>query len=371
MMINTWNVEAIHDYAQAHDHFERTRYPARSRKWFEHQRPLRNTSSPHLRMERGEYNGHKFYDLCLYQTSMVRYFEPNDAGEYAVWLLNHYSNSSQRFLWHAGWHNRKRLVKQDGDEFMLQLSGQASLASKVWGDSFTCKLVFDSHGKVIAEKSAHIPFARRASTATRRAKRKQMRENLTPIFDMLEMQYQSFIDGIVIDDHEGRPFATRNYGVQVSEDIKQRWRRGGYEALTADDLTVIVGFATDCCRNIAENIVNRRAYNYDVRPAGYDEYQRLKDRLLVPVGDMPLASHTPEVIERLTPTWDDIRKAVEVDLLHLAGVHGGDEMVPYPQMAKTFAQRCYNVRVEDWNDLPNTLGIETYGKLVNRKGVVY
>lgn len=375
MMINTWNVASIRDYKQAHEYFESTRYPARSKKWFDHQRPLRNTSSPHLRIERGEYNGHKFYDLCLYQTSMVRYYEPNDAGEEAVWLLNHYSNSSQRFLWNAGWHNRKRLVKQNGDEFALQLSGQASVAQKLWGDSFTCKLVFDSHGKVIAEKSVHIPFTRRASTDTRRAKRKQMRENLTPIFDMLEMQYQSFIDGIVIEEHDGRPFASRNYGVHISEDIKQRWRKGGYEALTPDDLTVVVSFATDCCRNIAKNIVNRRAYNYHNYDTGgrlsYDEYNRRKDMLLVPVNEMPLTSHMPEVIARLTPTWDDIKKAVETDLMCLAGLANGDELTPYPQLAKTYAKQCYNLRVEDWNDLSNALGIETYGKLVNRKGVVY
>jgi len=372
MMISIWNVEAITNYAQAHRFFENARYPARSKKWAEHQRPLRNTSSPHLRIERNEVHGVKCYDLCLYETALVRYFEPNAQGEEAVWLFNHYSNSSQRFLGNAGWWNRKEFTKQNGEKFLLQLSNQEEIAKHLWGEHFTCRLVFDMHGKVITEKSVHVPFTRKSSTDTHRAKRKQLREDFAPVFDMLEMQYQSFIDGIEINERKGQPFKSREYDKVVSSDTKTRLKTEGFKGLTSDDLTAIVQYASNCCHNIAESIINRRAYHYETdRYLSWQKHQEMKSNYQIPVHGELLSKHAPEVIERLTPTWEDIRKAVEIDLMYLAGVAEGNQYVPYPQLAKTFAKRCYGLVKPAFGDIPNMLGIETYDKLVNRKGVVY
>jgi len=372
MMISIWNVEAITNYAQAHRFFENARYPARSKKWAEHQRPLRNTSSPHLRIERNEVHGVKCYDLCLYETALVRYFEPNAQGEEAVWLFNHYSNSSQRFLWNAGWHNRKEFTKQDGEKFLLQLSNQEEIAKHLWGDHFTCRLVFDMHGKVITEKSMHVPFARKTSTDTHRAKRKQLREDFAPVFDMLEMQYQSFIDGVEINERKGQPFKSREYAKSVSSDTRSRLKTEGFKGLTPDDLTAIVQYASNCCHKIAESIINRRAYHYETdRYLSWEETRQRKEQLKLPKDGALLSKHCPEVVERLTPTWEDIKKAVELDLMYLAGVAEGDEYVPYPQLAKTFAKRCYGLVRPAFGALPSILGEDTWYKLLNRKGVVY
>ena len=372
MMISIWNVAQIENYKQAQAYFEKTRYPVRSKKWFEYQRPLRNTSSPHLRIERGEAHGIKHYDLCLYETALVRYFEPNAHGEEAVWLFNHYSNSSQRFLWNAGWYNRKEFTKQNGEKFLLQLSNQEEIAKHLWGEHFTCRLVFDMHGKVITEKSVHVPFTRKSSTDTHRAKRKQLREDLAPVFDMLEMQYQSFIDGVEINERAGQPFRSREYDKVVSSDTRTRLKTEGFKGLTPDDLTAVVQYATNCCHKIAESIINRRAYRYQTeRYLSWEKHQEMKSKCVIPVDGLKLNKHAPEVIERLTPTWEDIRKAVEIDLLYLAGLAEGNEYVPYPQLAKTFAKRCYGLVKPAFGDIPNMLGIDTYDKLVNRKGVVY
>lgn len=372
MMINTWNVASLRSYEQAHEHFENTRYPARSKKWLSHQRPLRNTQSPHLRVEKHEVHGVPCYDLVLYETPLIRYFKPNADGEHAVWLLNHYSCSSQKFLWNATWWNGMKLTTDAKQEIKLQLSGDASLAEKIWGDPFTCKLVFDAENHIILHKSAHIPFGRKVSTATHRAKRKRMREHFAMIFDMLEMQYQSFIDGVEINEHKGQPFRSRGYDKSVSSATRDRLKDEGFKALTPDDLTAIVQFASNCCHNIAESIVNRRAYQYDTGGRmTWDTLMEMKNKREIPVDGLLLSAHVPEVIERLTPTWDDIKKAVELDLMFLAGVAEGDEFIPYPQLAKTFAKRCYGLVKPALGDIPNMLGIETYGKLVNRKGVVY
>jgi hypothetical protein len=103
----------------------------------------------------------------------------------------------------------------------------------------------------------------------------------------------------------------------------------------------------------------------------WEETRQRKEQLKLPKDGALLSAHCPEVIERLTPTWEDIRKAVEIDLMYLAGVAEGNQYVPYPQLAKTFAKRCYGLVKPAFGDIPNMLGIETYDKLVNRKGVVY
>ena len=371
--IHTYNMEHITNFADAERHFNDTKKP-RTRRWLDHQRPLRDTRSTHLRIEKGHYNGIDCYDLVLYQTPLVRYFRPNEKGEYAVWLQNHYTNSSQRFLSAARWWNRKSLKRNDGKTFDLQMSAQSSLANQLWGDSFTVKLVFNANNEVMVEKSVHVPFTRRVSSATQRAKRKQFLASLTPIFDMLEMQYQSFISDIVIDDDRGRPFSEKQWEFRFSdrEFLLPRLREHGLEKLTPDEVTHLVRCATDQCRNNAEYIVNKRAYDWSC-PAGttWEERVKMADTLRVPINGQMLHHHSAEVIEKLTPTWADLRKSIERDLLLFVKLDKGDERQPIAQLAETYPQAVYGVQVDAWQDLPDVLGIETYCKLVNRKGVVY
>lgn len=371
--INTYNIATIQNYGQAHAFFNEAHYPARSKKWLPHQRPLRNTSSPHLRIEKGEHLGLQYYDLVLYQTPLVRYFEPNADGEQAVWLKNHYTNSSQRFLWNARWWDGKKMVNTEGREFPLQLSGQLNLARNLWDDEFTCKLVMTAGGCVIESKSAHIPFARKRSTATHRAKRKQLRESMAMLFDMMEMQYQSFISDIEIDEYQGRPFTLRAT-VGLKATTAEQLRKADFASLTPDEMTELVHFSTKSCHKIAASIVNRRAYNYPTpSQTSWQTNHEMADRGDLPKHGMALSAHSKEVQAVLTPTWDDISKALNLDLLYAAGLADGDDYVPYPQFASQVARKRYYLHAggTSHEDLWAGLGEELYCKLTNRKGKVY
>lgn len=370
--INMYNVESIRSYEDADKHFNDTRKP-RTERWAEHQRPLRNTAARHLRLEKGDYNGIPYYDCMLYQTAMVRYFQPQPNGERAVWLTNHYSNSSQSFLSNAGWWNRKKLYGDDGEVFELQLSRFERMARELWGDSFTVKMIFNADNKVILDRSAHVPFARKIASTTQRAKRKAFIDSLTPVFDMMEMQYQSFISDIVIDSDKGAPFVPKNWGADFSMETHKKLNESGVINLTDTEMTQLVQFATRQCRYNAASLVNRRAYDYHPpnTHVTWQERQELRDKLEMPVDNEMLHYHSQEVQDALTPTWDDLRQALRGDFLWLARIGEGDEFQPYPQFAKTYAQSVYNMRVDNWDDLPNLLGIETYHKLTSRKGVVY
>ena len=86
--ISTYNLARIRNFEDAEQHFNETKKP-RTTRWLDHQRPLRDTRSTHMRIEKAHYNGIDCYDLVLYTTPLIRYFRPNDKGERAVWLLNH------------------------------------------------------------------------------------------------------------------------------------------------------------------------------------------------------------------------------------------------------------------------------------------
>ena len=371
--IQTHNMKYIRSFEHAEQYFNETKKP-RSVRWCDHQRPLRDTRSTHLRIDKGHYNGVDCYDLVLYQTALVRYFRPNEQGERAVWLLNHYTKSSQKFLYASGWWNRKMFKRDDGKDFQLQMSSQTSVATQLWGDHFTTKLVFNANKEVMVDKSVHVPFTRRMTSSNQRARRKEFLSSLGTIFDMLEMQYQSFVGDVMLDADHGRPFGQKDWEFNFSsrELLAPRLAAYGLEKLTPDEVTQLVRCMTNQCHANARYIVNKRAYDWRC-PAGttWEDRARMSRGLQLPVNRHMLHHHTPEVIEKLTPTWVDLRKALERDLLAVVKLDKGEEFRPLAQLAKTYPQVVYSVRVEAWQDLPNVLGVETYRKLVGRKGVVY
>jgi hypothetical protein len=220
----------------------------------------------------------------------------------------------------------------------------------------------------------HVPFTRRVSSTNQRARRKEFLSSLSTIFDMLEMQYQSFVGDIVIDDDHGRPFGQKDWEFNFSsrELLAPRLAAHGLEKLTPDEVTQLVRCMTNQCHANARYIVNKRAYDYQIlRETTWEERLKMRERLEIPCNGEMLHHHSAEVQERLTPTWVDLRKALERDLLAFVKLDKGEEFRPLAQLAETYPQVVYSIRVEAWDNLPNTLGIEDYRKLVGRKGVVY
>ena len=386
--VNVNNLPRISSYERAQDWFNKVHNPVRSKKWLPHQRPLRNTQSPHLRIENHEVNGVDCYDVCLYETPLIRFFQPNSNGERAVWMQNHYSYSSSNFMWAMGWHNRMNLQTTDGIAFPLFVSDQTGIAVNLWGDKFTCKLVFNSEFKVITDKSAYIPAMRKSSSATHRAKRKALREHMSMVFDMLEMQYQSFISDITVNTREGDPFNKRDQA-KLPDGLRSRLHYTGIEDLSPDDMTHIMQYASATCHAVAQSILNRRAYafeypkfdmspydgNWEIRRMGYDARERrdaeLRSRGEAPCDDQLINYHTPELQAYLTPKWDDIRRAVDMEFQTLVGLRDGDAYIPYQMFAPDLAQRVWAVKCSHVDDIPRVMGEDIYCKLVNRKGVVY
>jgi len=74
------------NYQTAHDRFNETRKPPRSKKYNENQRPLRRVSESHLMLQKDAHS----YVYKVNGVDVVRVYEPNEQGEYEVAVIGLY-----------------------------------------------------------------------------------------------------------------------------------------------------------------------------------------------------------------------------------------------------------------------------------------
>jgi hypothetical protein len=369
--IQTHNVKAIRSYEEAEAHFNNTPKPSRSTKWQDFMRPLRNVSAPHLRIERhtyddGTHGGVPYYDLCLYQTPMVRYFKPNAQGERAIHMQWHYSNSSARFMQRHGWNNGMTLLADNNEHFDLPISGTCSMARRLWGDDMTVRLMVDTQGRVIRSKSAYLPAFRQNSTSTMKARRKAMKQKLSVMLDLLEMQHQDIIDEVVVDIDHGAPF-TSHYHTRYPA------KTHAGSALTSwlydnepdtDSLTGLAHYIRMVGLEVATGLANRRLDKVCIDRTQYwrDRYTRSDY-----VNKAPISAQPEDLRALITPSPKEVKDRVVADLMKLAGLGGADGRVEHPLFGRLPRVWYGPARSEP----EQAYDPETYSKLVSRKGVIY
>lgn len=370
--INTRNMHYIANYREADKFFNTTPQP-RGKRWSSDERPLRDNRSHHLRMVTGHQHGVKYYDLFLYQTPLIRYYQPNEQGEQAVWLQYFYSQSSSRFLWAHQWWEGKAMPCTDGTEFKLPIAGRNRLAEALWGDEFTVKLVFNADNKVIKSKSVHLPVFRHSSTATMRARRKLMKDKIEMMLTVVEMQYSSMVNDLSYDVWAGQPFKSARSSNQRMPDIKrslirleQQDRYEGAISLSDDERTNMFNFAQQAAQEYMTNSINQRLYKLEMFMDGW--YPKLRGTIpeIGRVRDLP-----SEVQAEAVPTQDAVRKAVVQRMLEMADLDSDTYKAQPLFPAKLGRDRISPYTREDMDNLPNLLGADLYYKLASRKGVVY
>lgn len=361
--INTYDMRCLKNYEQAENHFNI--YPAvRSKRWDKDKRPLRNTRSTHLAVQKTEHLGVPCYDMVLYRTPMIRYFKPNENGERAIWLQNYSSQSSQRFMWANGWYSGQKILDQSNTPCHVIASFEGNLAHQIWGDAFTCKMVFDADMKLIRDRSAHIPGFKRSSTATMRARRKILKQKIDVMLAMLEMGVSQMLSDVNYDLWEG---GNINSGTPVFPLLEhairgvQMLEKGGNPS--DDDMTRLMDYIRFSAKHTIRNTIERRLYTKFHDRSGW---HRLTSDAPEPEGmfaDLPA-----DVREYAAPTPNEVLKAVSEKVLLLAGLHA-DARVPMPQFPTKMPRSWFHSgRPEDIADL---LGVDLCHKLTNRKGVVY
>ena len=170
---------AVHKYEDA-DRFFNKITPVRSAKWDEDQRPLGRRTAWHYRLERGQ--DAAYYDVCLYHTKMIRYVKPDQHGYREVYIRGHDSQTSRQFISH----NVRQAYGGHGARFndtegVLRYVPFSPRFRYTESSPFSAHLVFDPNGKLIVERSSHVPVHRRVVTPEQSAARAQLRAQLKTI----------------------------------------------------------------------------------------------------------------------------------------------------------------------------------------------
>jgi hypothetical protein len=176
---NLNQVHAIHHYADA-DWFFNKITPVKSPKWDKHERPLGRRSAWHYRLERGQ--DAAYYDVCLYHTKMIRYVKPDQHGYREVYIRGHDSQTSRQFISH----NVRQAYGGHGARFndtegVLRYVPFSPRFRYTESSPFSAHLVFDPNGRLIVERSSHVPIHRRVVTPEQSAARAQLRAQLKTI----------------------------------------------------------------------------------------------------------------------------------------------------------------------------------------------
>ncbi len=187
---NVWALPAITSYEQANKWFDKTPKPPRSKRWNNHERPLKNVSSWQYRLERGEDDA--YFDVCLYHTKMIRYLKPDQHGYRVVYIRGHDTLTSRQFIarnvggCHSG--HAASFMGEDGKQCVVPFN---HVVHKHYrrdhpeithgNELFSAMLTFNSTGKLVVSASDHIPVHKRVVSDELRQQRAAFRKQIEVI----------------------------------------------------------------------------------------------------------------------------------------------------------------------------------------------
>lgn len=187
---NVWALPAITSYEQAKKWFDKTPKPPRSKRWNNHERPLKNVSSWQYRLERGEDDA--YFDVCLYHTKMIRYLKPDQHGYRVVYIRGHDTLTSRKFIARnvMGCYGGQvaSFTGEDGKQYVVPFNHVVHKhyrrnhpEIKHENELFSAMLTFTSTGKLVVSASDHIPVHKRVVSDERRQERAAFRKQIEVI----------------------------------------------------------------------------------------------------------------------------------------------------------------------------------------------
>ena len=190
----------IRNWAEADAYWHKTKKPPRSKRWEEWQRPLKNASSWHYRIEKhGD-----VYDLCLYHTVMARYHRPTPAGNELRQYRGHDSQTSKGFMSDVlgvSYFSRRQAV--DGRTVHMPIPTVA-----LPGSEFSCHAWFNAANKLLLDSSEHTPLFKKVSGDDDKLLRKTIRAKFDPLLTLCAMRIPEFENTLQADFLRGGDFVS-------------------------------------------------------------------------------------------------------------------------------------------------------------------
>lgn len=208
----THNLPRISNFAAAAKYFEATKRPPRSTKWSEDERPLRDARSYHYRIVQGLDGA--YYDLCLYQTVMARYWQPDAQGHERRQYIGNGSQTSRNFMWDVlGIGRASSTIDTNGRRVLLPVTCAAMEQSKFSVDAF-----FTADDALVIERSKHTPIFKVVSHDSDKLSRAHAKKLFEPVLTLAAMRMPELIHDVDISANFAGPFRTC-YKLHIPNDI--------------------------------------------------------------------------------------------------------------------------------------------------------
>jgi hypothetical protein len=313
------------NYQYAQDTFNKTKKPPRSKKYGDHQRPLRRVSESHLMLQKDAHS----YVYKINGVDVARVFEPNEAGEYEVAVIGLYGTYDIQLQYKfTGYYNGKHITTTLGDMVRLPLNPYY----QDQGKDFSALLTFDSSDKLIVEKSWHADIYRLASTDGDKQTRKDIKKELDAYVTLQMFKLPTLRDNVRLESDMGRPFGESRLGYALISTMQDALRNLPLPLESQSFMESFDKVAQDCFDMLA----SKKVYNHDDNLfSKMSGWYSSRD----PAAAADAKEKARDIVDEITA--DEFKKSLVARLMSFAGLSKGTESVPLPQFANTLPRTYY------------------------------
>ena len=312
-------------YQHAHDQFNNTKKPPRSKKYADNQRPLRRVSESHLMLQKDAHS----YVYKINGTDVVRVFEPDANGDYEVAVIGLYGTYDIQLQYKfTGYYNGKGIQTTTGDVVRVPLNPHY----RDQGRDFSALLTFNNTHQLIVERSWHADIYRLASNEGDKQTRKDIKKELDAYVTLQMFKLPTLKENVKLESDMGRPFGESRLSWSLIGTMQDAVRNRPLPLESQSFMDTFDQVAQDCFNMLA----SKKVYNTD-------------DNLFYKIGSWQ-RSHDPaaaddaqeqadDLVQTITP--DEFKKSLVARIMSFAGLSKGTESVALPQFGKTLPRTYY------------------------------
>lgn len=313
-------------YQDAQEMFNKTKKPPRSKKYADHQRPLRRVSESHLMLQKDTHS----YVYKINGVDVVRVYEPNDQGDYEVAVIGLYGTYDiQLQSKFTGYYNGKTLQTTTGDTVRVPLNPHYLDQGK----DFSALLTYDSSDKLIVEKSWHADIYRLASNDGDKQKRKDIKKELDAYVTLQMFKLPTLRDNCELKSDMGRPFGESRLSWAIIGSMRDALNNMPLPLDSQSFMETFDEVAQDCFNMLA----SKKVYNHNDGNLFYKmgNWQRQQN----PAAADDAQEQADDIVQTITP--DEFKKSLVARIMSFAGLSKGTESVALPQFDKTLPRTYY------------------------------
>ena len=314
------------NYEHAHNLYNKTKKPPRSKKYAENQRPLRRVGEDHLMLQKDSHS----YMYRFYNKEVMRLYEPNELGEYEVAIKGVYGNTSLDLAWKfLGISSSVTLTTTTGDQVRVPLNSKYKEQDK----EFSAFLTFDSSHKLIVEKSWHADIYKLVSTDDDKQKRKDLKKELDAYVTLQMFKLPTLRDNCNPIESMGAPFGESN----LNWSYKDAMRNALNNLPLPNDSTSFMETFDYVAQDVFDMVASKKVYNHDhsLFWKAKGRYYGAKD----PAEQADAKEQIEDITNAITP--EEYKKSLVARLISYANLTKGTKSVALPQFANTLPRTYY------------------------------